>query len=261
MSSVPVLLYHHIAPDREVTPEGFAAQLDWLRAAGYRTLSADELHAHLTGKEPVRERAVALTFDDGYADNWIYAYPLLKKRRMLAQLFVVTDRIGRGKPRLRADQGGSLPDTISRERAPEGFLNWAECLAMSADGVFEIGSHTATHRDFDRRKTCADLPGELERSRDAIRERTGAWPGTVAWPWGDYEASWLKRLPELGYRLAFTARPGANASGRGAWRVKRFKVKNGDPKWLARRVALYRSRPLAAAYGALHGLDRAFKRR
>lgn len=259
MSSVPVLIYHHVAPDREVTPEGFAAQLDWLRAEGYRTLSADELHGHLSGRAPVEGKAVVLTFDDGYADNWVYAYPLLKARGLRAQLFVITGRVGQGPRRPNSEQGGALRDTATAERGPEGFVTWEELRAMSADGVFEVGSHTDSHRDFVRERPYEDLRGELSRSRDAVETRLGRWPGTLAWPWGDYEESWLGLLPELGYRLAFTARPGANAAGAGGLRVKRFKVRGDDPRALGRRIRLHSSARLSAAYGALYGLDRKVK--
>ncbi|MEK7858831.1 MAG: polysaccharide deacetylase family protein [Elusimicrobiota bacterium] len=255
MSSVPVLLYHHVAPDREVTPAGFARQLDWLKANGYRTLSAAELHGHLAGTAPVLDKAVVLTFDDGYADNWVYAYPLLKARGMRAHLFVITQRIGDGAPRPTAPEGGELRDTVSAERGPAGFLTWAELSRMSGEDVFDVGSHTATHREFARERPYEDLSGELRSSRAAIERNLGRWPGTLAWPWGDFEEAWLELLPGLGYRIAFTVAPGANPAGAGGLRVRRFKVRKDDVSWLARRVALYRSKRLSAAYGALYGLD------
>ncbi|MBI4346483.1 MAG: polysaccharide deacetylase family protein [Elusimicrobia bacterium] len=259
MSSVPVLIYHHVAPDREVTPAGFERQLEWLAVNGYRTLTADELHAHVTGKARAPERSVALTFDDGYADNWVYAYPALRTRGFTAQVFVITGRIGEGAPRPNAGQGGRLADTITREREPEGFLRWSELSAMSADGTFEIGSHTETHKDFVRERPWADLDGELSRSREAIERRVKRWSGALAWPWGDYEAEWLERVEAAGYRLAFTAMPGANRLGSGGFEVRRFKVQREDLRWFGRRIHLYRSPRLAAVYGRLYGLDRKLK--
>lgn len=261
MSSVPILLYHHIAPDREVTPEAFATQLSALAAAGYRTLSSEELLAHCAGRAPAPASAVVLTFDDGYLDNWVYAYPLLKKSGFRAQLFAVTSRIAAGAARPTSDDGAALPDTRSDERGRDGFLNWSELQAMSASGVFEIGSHTHTHFGFVRGSPIADLDGELSASRSLLEEHLGRPVGQLSWPWGDYDESWLPRAERLGYRLIHTAAPGANRPGGGSLRLRRFKVRAGDPSWLLRRVALYRSTVLAAVYGSLYGLDQAIKQR
>ena len=255
MNSVPVLIYHHVAPDREVTPEGFDAQLTRLKEKGWRSLSASELHDHLTGRQDAGGKALVLTFDDGYYDNWAYATPLLKKHGFLAHQFPITGRVTDGP--VRADPPA---DTLSREREPEGFLTWDELRAMRDSGVWEIGSHTHTHRGFEREAKFADLDEELSRSRDLVSEKLGTWPGTIAWPWGDFEEEWLGRLEGHGYRLAFTAEPGSNPKGGGPWRVKRFKVQNADLAWLERRLSIYQSSALASAYSTVYGLDRKIKK-
>ena len=80
-SIVPVLMYHHVRPGAGMiatTPEHFEDQLRWLAKNGYTTLTAAQFARHLQG-EGVPRKSVLLTFDDGYLDNWVYAYPLLKK--------------------------------------------------------------------------------------------------------------------------------------------------------------------------------------
>jgi len=259
MSSVPILLYHHVAPDREITPEGFERQMSWLKDSGWRTLSVAELCAHLSGERPAPERSAAVTFDDGYADNWVYAYPILRLLGLTACVFVVTGRVGDAAARPTAEQGGSLTDTATGERDPEGFLSWPELAAMSRSGVVEVGSHTHSHRDFVREKAYGDLEDELRQSRQAIESKVGAWNGALAWPWGDFEESWLPKLAPAGYRAAFTTRVGSNPPGRSPWLIRRFKVRSGEVAWLDRRLWLYQKPLLAEAYGRLHGLDRAVK--
>lgn len=76
--SVPVLMYHHVRPEAGMiacTPENFEDQLRWLQKQGYRSLTLAEFNEHLNGKDV--GKAVLITFDDGYLDNWVYAYPLL----------------------------------------------------------------------------------------------------------------------------------------------------------------------------------------
>lgn len=247
MSAVPVLMYHHVAPDREVTPEGFEAQLKRLRNRGWESLSSEAFLAHLNGSRPAAERSLVITFDDGYADNWVHAFPALKKHGFTAQVFVVTGRVGRGAPRTAA------VDTHADERGAAGFLTWEELREMTASGVFEAGSHTRTHRDFKREAPYADVEEELAGSRRALESELGSWSGLLAWPWGDFENSWLPLLPKHGYKLAYTTRPGANVPGADPLRTHRFKVRNGDPAWLERRLALHSSPLLAAGYGLLRG--------
>jgi len=82
----PVLMYHHINPHQgdivTVTPAVFEAQMKYLHDSEYRTLSIDEFVLYLSGSLTVREKAVVVTFDDGWLDNYIYALPVIKKYRI-----------------------------------------------------------------------------------------------------------------------------------------------------------------------------------
>lgn len=252
-------MYHHVAPDREITPEGFEDQLRRLKDGGWRSIRSAELSDHLSGAVPAPKRSLVITFDDGYADNWVYAWPLLRRYGFCAQIFVVTERVGRGALRLTVEEGGSLLDTRREERGRDGFLRWDELRAMSRSGVFEVGSHTHTHRGFRREARYEDVERELSDSRRAIESELGLWEGLLAWPWGDYEESWLGLLPKAGYRLAYTVKPGANAPGDDPLRTARFKVRHDDPAWLEGRLKLYQNPWLARAYGHFHGFDARIK--
>src|SRR4051812_9937351 len=85
---IPVLCYHDLQPvasnDMVNTPSNFEAHLQWLKQHGYSTLSVDQLVAILKGREQQPERAVVITFDDGYQGVYHYAYPLLKRYGMQA---------------------------------------------------------------------------------------------------------------------------------------------------------------------------------
>ncbi|MBI3755206.1 MAG: polysaccharide deacetylase family protein [Deltaproteobacteria bacterium] len=95
MNPVPVFMYHHVSPHKgdmvTVTPDVFEAQMRFLKEAGYRTLSVDELVEIADGNLEIKEKAVVVTFDDGYLDNYVYAFPVLKKYNIKATIFVVTD--------------------------------------------------------------------------------------------------------------------------------------------------------------------------
>jgi len=108
MNPVPVFMYHHVSPHKgdmvTVAPDVFEAQMRFLAEAGYKTLRADEivdyaatpaLHSSPLGGERMIRGTVAITFDDGYLDNYIYAFPVLKKYNIKATIFLVTDWVER----------------------------------------------------------------------------------------------------------------------------------------------------------------------
>ncbi len=251
MNSVPVLLYHHVAPDREIAPEDFERHLNWLQSKGWRTAGLSELEAHLAGLHPLPARTLMITFDDGYADNWVYAHPLLRGRGFNAVLFPVTGQLRRRGLRATSREGGAIHDTHTGERSPEGFLTWEELRAMVDSGTWEAGSHTHTHRGWHREGGSFDMADELASSRRALEHALDRPCHALAWPWGEYNADWLAMAREAGYALAFTTRVGSNPPGRDPMRVRRLKVRRPELKWLESRLKLC-VRPLTAeAYGLI----------
>ncbi len=161
MVSVFVYTYHKVLPKKahDVGVGLFEFQLKVFKEFFY-VLSWEEFKAYLNGEFKPTKRAVLLTFDDGYADNFVYAYPLLKKYGLKAHLFVIPSRISE-KPLKRKTlfdywEGrvslGELykPKTMweaNKEFFLEGesddFLTWEELEAMS--DVFTFGSHGISH--------------------------------------------------------------------------------------------------------------------
>jgi peptidoglycan/xylan/chitin deacetylase (PgdA/CDA1 family) len=151
---LPVLNYHSVSPFPEwlripdelsLEPSTFERQLAYLKRHGYRTVFIGEMHALLAGNARLKPgvKCVALTFDDGYADTWMAAFPLLKKYEMKATLFVSTDFI------VDANACRSTIEKRSPERWIEldwtGYLTWPELEAMRDSGLVEIQSHGAAH--------------------------------------------------------------------------------------------------------------------
>ncbi|MBL1523484.1 polysaccharide deacetylase, partial [Klebsiella pneumoniae] len=93
-----VLMYHDAVAVRDrsavwfdTTPAEFAADLGFLRAHGAHFITLDQLHRHLTLGAPLPQNPVALTFDDGYRGFYTYIYPVLKREKIPAAMFVHTD--------------------------------------------------------------------------------------------------------------------------------------------------------------------------
>jgi peptidoglycan/xylan/chitin deacetylase (PgdA/CDA1 family) len=186
---IPVLLYHHVDYDDSlysVHPERLEADLVGLRAAGYRTVSLAAVASFLAGKGDLPEKPVLLTFDDGYADNCRYAYPLLKKYGMTAVFFVVTGYLGGG-----------------------GTLTAAEIRTMAAGGM-EFAVHTDSHpllTDVGDEQ----LRTELTDSKKQLAVILGVDPGAMtamAYPGGSADLRVRRAAVAAGFSLAFATTVG-----------------------------------------------------
>ena len=154
---IPILNYHSIGPRDEFTVPlaTFEAELDWLSANGYRTVSLHDLLESREQKRRLPPRSVILTFDDGKEDALRLVLPALQKRGMRGTFFVITGAVGQ-----------------------PGYLTWDGVRALAAAGM-EIGSHTVTHArladlggdrvDAELRQSRAELEKQLKRPIEASR--------------------------------------------------------------------------------------------
>ena len=177
-----------------VTPEAFAAQLDYLASNDYHVVRLSDLAEFLAGKRPLPKRAVVITMDDGYASMYEYAFPLLKKHGFPATVFVYTDFVG-----------------------SKDALSWKQMQEMKASGLIDIQSHSKTHANLSYR-----LPGESdgayrERLKMEVRtplqilqQKLAAAPVSFAYPFGDTNQQVMDQLAKADYKLAVTVDPGGN---------------------------------------------------
>ncbi len=134
-------IYRHLSGPVDL----FEAMIAMLVRKGTRFVFWDDLYAHMAGTKKLSGPAIMLTFDDGYLDNWVYAYPILKNHGAKGTIFV--------NPEFVAPSTEPRPnlDDVNQGRAdrkalePRGFLNWAEMRAMEEEGIMDIQSHALTH--------------------------------------------------------------------------------------------------------------------
>ncbi len=264
--TVPVLMYHHVSPNNDMittTPERFESQIRWLSEAGFHTLTAAEFAGFLAG-EPVPERSVLLTFDDGYLDNWVYAHPVLERYRKHAVLFLITGLMHHGATRALAGQGTSVPSTPSHRdceaaieagRADDVMLRWSEVHTMREAGTFEFHSHTHTHTRWDKqfaddpRQKAEHLRQDLLHSRAALVSELGDGSDHLCWPQGYFDDDYLAVARELGFRHLYTTDPvGQNVPGTPTAHIHRITAKDEPGRWVERRLRLARSRWLGPLY-------------
>lgn len=249
--TVPVLMYHHISPSGgylTASPENFEDQLAWLRSRGYRSLSTEQFAGHLEGR-PVADKSVLITFDDGYLDNWVYAYPLLKKYGYTGVIFLVTSWINEGPVRPVMGQP-NVPETpvhaecerrIEQGESDSVILRWSEIQTMAQSGVFEFHSHTHTHTRWDKsdqaHKKNMLMAQELTQSRTSLEQHLGHCSNHLCWPEGYFDDDYIRLAQEAGFRYLYTTQPfGQNTAASDVTRIHRFAVRNTTGASVGRRI-------------------------
>jgi peptidoglycan/xylan/chitin deacetylase (PgdA/CDA1 family) len=219
LKGVPVLLYHHILPKQEnndpenggiVSLENFELQMDYLAANGYKTVTLEELEEYVLNKRELPPKTVAITFDDGYQSNYLYAYPILKKHGFQATVFLVT----------------SLLNEQPLQFNPEEFdyLSWPELKEMH--DVFRFGSHShSLHWELEGQPAFFHLKAE-EIKGDLIYSSQLLGSQYFAYPFGAYDQRAKELLSQSGYRMAFTVKEGLVKPGDDPLELKRLPVFN-----------------------------------
>jgi peptidoglycan/xylan/chitin deacetylase (PgdA/CDA1 family) len=196
---VPILTYHNLAEQAKgrlvLAASSFREQMRYLKTNGYRVVSLADFIEFTRLNRQLPQRAVVLTFDDGYRAFKDYAYPVLKELGFTATLFVYTDWVGAGR----------------------AALSWRDLRELSADG-FDIQAHTKTHADL-RRATgetevqyARRMQAELEQPQELFSKNLGHRSQILAYPYGRWEEGLLPKVTEHGYIAAFSVRRQGNAS-------------------------------------------------
>lgn len=186
----PILMYHRVDSDHPsdavgrdltLTPQQFEAQLAALRERGIAAVSMAQLERRLRRREPL-DRIVVLTFDDGYADQYRYAVPLLRKYGGSATFYIVSGEVG--KPR---------------------HLTWTQLRRMRSQG-FDIAAHGVQHDDLSA-MSPAQQRYQIETSIAKLRAFTHAPVTSYAYPSGRFNAQTLPIVQRAGIALAVTTDP------------------------------------------------------
>ena len=190
---VLILMYHYIRTgvppsDRlgqglSIAPADLDAQARALVQRGYVSVTLDDLVAAQLGQAALPPRAVALTFDDGYADFYTAAWPILQRYGLSATAYIISGKLG---------QPGYLACDQLRELADAGVT---------------IAAHSVTHPRLTALSDAA-LAREMRESRRQLEDCLGQPVRHFAYPSGVYDARVRQAAAEAGYLTATTTRYG-----------------------------------------------------
>ena len=200
----PIIMYHRIDDKSKVSslsvcPENFHRQIEFLKIHNYNVVKLEEL-PDLMKKRKLPRRTIAITFDDGYENNYTCAYPVLKEFGIPATIFIVPALVG-----------------------TEGYLTWDQIVEMSESGVISIGSHTMTHA------WLSDLPEqkldiEIFDSKRAIEGHLRKKVHSFSYPLGGFNSHVRDKVIKAGYRIAVATNPGKKYPKHDLFAMKRLRI-------------------------------------
>lgn len=224
-ADIPVLMYHSIAdrPSRAgdylVLPETFYNDMKYLHDRGYSTVTSAEVYDYAVNGGSLPEKAVVVTFDDGFLNNMTYALPVLEEFNMCGTVNIV----------------GSYSKKSAEADDPNpnyAYLTPEEICTLAESGRFEIGAHTFDMHGFTDRKGCRKNDGETDGEYKAafsedcrleneyLLNECGIVTDIFAYPYGFISEGSSDVLKSFGYKILFTCyerhnyiKPGETAEG------------------------------------------------
>lgn len=191
-TKIPILMYHYIRDytnsndqlgiNLSVSPTTFEQQLEVIKQAGYTPITFRDLTADLPAKP------IILTFDDGYADAYTAALPILKETHTTGVFYIVSGFLNK-------DQ----------------YLTDAQVKELDAAGM-EIGAHTVDHHDLSAMNAAAQQR-ELQESKTTLEQLLGKAVTAFCYPAGKYNDTTVQLAKTIGYTTATTTKPGIATGG------------------------------------------------
>jgi peptidoglycan/xylan/chitin deacetylase (PgdA/CDA1 family) len=188
--TLPILMYHYIRTPPSiksdyigyklsVSPADFTTQMDWLSQHGFHPVDFNDVRAYFDGRQPLPSNPIVITFDDGYADLYTTAYPILAAHGFKAVAYIVSGFVG---------------------WAP--YVNRAQIVQMDQNGI-EIASHTVDHANL-ARSSYGSTMRELVESRQMLENLLGHSVLDFAYPSGQFNAQSVAAVQRAGYDTAVT---------------------------------------------------------
>jgi len=183
-----------------ISPDIFAEQMKYLHDNKYNVVPLEKAVSYIKDRKRPPAKMLAITFDDGYENNYKYVYPVLKRYNIPATIFIITDMVG-----------------------TEGFLSWDEIKKMSDSGLVDIESHTRSHLWI---TGLGDklLKEELEGSKRILEKALGKDVNYLCYPMGGYDERVKSAAKQFGYKAAFATKPTRLFQNFDVYEIKRVRI-------------------------------------
>jgi len=228
--SVRILLYHRVEDIRRypltVQTKAFERQIEYLKA-NYQPVSLDDVPALLESEREASDKeSVAITFDDGYEDNYTRAFPVLNRLGIPATIYLVTEFIG---------QETEFPWIKKLGPPTYRILSWEQVKEMAGQGV-TFGPHTSAHVSL---ATLSEerQAEEIARSSELIEQHLGSPCRHFCYPFGslaDFNQKTVQLLKKQGFQTATTAVAGCSPPGSDLMKLRRTAIDPSDDFFLFR---------------------------
>jgi peptidoglycan/xylan/chitin deacetylase (PgdA/CDA1 family) len=204
----PILMYHMVYPDAPyehrlaVSEKTFERQMRFLKTHKYNVVPLSQVPALLAPGAKVPARSLAITFDDGYKDNYTWAFPILKKYGIPVTVFLIYDEVG---------------------RKDNDRLYWEQIKEMHSSGLVTFGSHTLGPVPL------VKLPPEEARrqifeSKRKFEEKLGVPVEMFSYPEGMFTPEIVQMVKDAGYTLAVATKPGRRYARDDLFLLKRVRI-------------------------------------
>ncbi len=247
MNEFTVLSYHEVASKGEtldssytVSPEHFKEQTEWLLQNGFHFISVQDILDYRNHAKKLPNKAVLMTFDDGYQSVYANAFPILKQHKIPFVIALV------GTWMKSDDKVDFAGHKIDRDK----FMSQKEIQEMVKSGLVEVASHSyASHNgilgnpqgntqpSLTTRQYFADtkqyedetsykqrIHKDLAKNNQFLEQYTGQKPRVMVWPYGHYNIETRRIAEELGMPIGLTLDDGSNTKNTPLWGLRRILV-------------------------------------
>jgi peptidoglycan/xylan/chitin deacetylase (PgdA/CDA1 family) len=218
MTGIPILLYHRfgfaVSDSMTVRTAVFESHLKYLSQHGYAVIRLRQLVDDYLGKrqEPP-SKSLVITADDGHKSVYTDMFPLLKKYRVSATLFI-------------------YPSAISNASYA---ATWGQLREMKNSGLVDFQSHTFWHPNFKKDKARLNpseyerlVQVQLNRSRERLERELDIKVDLLAWPFGICDDELIRKASEAGYTATFTMQRRHAGDGGSIRSVPRYLITDPD---------------------------------
>lgn len=206
---VPILMYHSVSPDARpqnrlaVTVEAFERQMRFLKERHYNVLPLETLGDLIKEGKKIPPKTLAITFDDGYKDNYLHAFAVLKRYGLPATIFIIVNEV---------------------DRPQNDRLSWQEIGTMLDTGLFTFGSHALGPESLTNITSEQELKRQIFESKKTLEEKLKRKVALFSYPEGRFNDKIRQLVKDAGYRIAVATSPGKRFANNDVFALKRLRI-------------------------------------